>query len=381
VVFGLVGLGVVMSFSASLYTALIRQHNIHFFLKREVLQVLIAFIPFAIGITVPYHRIRKLAYIIFIASLVSLALLFVCGETRNKSTRWFNILGFSLQPGEFAKLAFVIYLAESLTRKVVRGTVRTFTIGVLPHLFGWGLMFLLFFKQPDLGTGIVLACLLFSMSFVAGAPVGYLATPLVVLAPLLIVYVQRNRMRAGRWTAFLNPEENRLGAAFQTFNAQLAISRGGLTGSGLGNALLKLGFVPEAHTDFVLAVIAEEIGLGGILLVVFAFGVIMHRGYRIAMAARDEFGRMLAVGITLLLGIQASINVGVVVGALPAKGLTLPFVSFGGSSLMACMLAVGILLNIGLAPVEPVDNEEPRHARRRLFGLLPAPRRATRGAP
>jgi len=375
-VLGLVGLGVVMSYSASLYTGLYRQKDMSYFLKREVLQVAVAMIPLLVGIAFPYQRLRKLAYPILIAAILSLGAVLVFGETRNRATRWFNVFGMSVQPGEFMKLAFVIYLAESMAKKTARNTIRSFWVGIVPHVIVWGLIFALFMAQPDLGTGLVLAILLFAMTFIAGAPIAYVLGPIVLGVPALIGYLIKNSMRSKRIMAFLDPMSNRKGVSFQTFNSQLAIAQGGVDGVGLGGSLQKLGFVPEAHTDFVLAVIGEELGLVGIGLVVTAFTVILARGFRIAIEARDEFGRLLAFGLTLMLGVQAAINCGVVVGALPAKGLTLPFVSFGGSSLLVCMAAAGILINIGLAAQDAPVKADDKPRRFRPLWKRPLPQQA-----
>lgn len=341
-------LGVVMAFSASIFTA-VHEHGGQesYFLQRHLLYAGLGFVALMVGAHLPYQFWREAAYSVLFATVLALIAVLLIGETRNRATRWLVLGGVSFQPAEVAKLAFIIYLARSLSRKAATNVIQTFHIGLLPHLIVWGLLLLLCMKQPDLGTGLVLATLLFSMTFVAGARIAYLLFFFFTGAAGLVMFLLRDPMRSRRIMAFLDPLGHRNATAYQLFNGKLAVATGGLFGQGLGASRQKLGFIPEAHTDFVLAIVGEELGVIGLALVAILFAFILMRGLRIAMHSRCEFGRLLALGITLLIGTQAAINFGVVLGLLPTKGLTLPFVSYGGSSLLVMALGVGILLNVG----------------------------------
>jgi cell division protein FtsW len=345
---GLMTAGIVMAYSASIYVAL-HQHNgdATHFLVRHLAHAGVALFALFVGASIPYQAWRALAYPLIVVTVVTLVALLFFGETRNKATRWLLIGGVPFQPAETAKFAFVVYLAHSLTKKISSDVVGSFRLGFLPHALVWLIVFGLCMKQPDLGTGIVLAVLLFTMTYVAGTNVAYLV--LLVFAGLagLVTFIIHDPMRSKRLWAFLEPLQYRDTTGFQLFNGKLAVATGGLFGNGLGLSRQKLGFVPEAHTDFVLSIIAEELGLVGVAVIALAFLFLLVRGTRIALRARDEFGRLLAAGVTILFGTQAAVNFGVVMGTLPTKGLTLPFVSHGGSSLLALSLAAGVLLNVG----------------------------------
>ncbi len=341
-------MGVVMAFSASIFTAVHQQGGDEiFFLRRHLVYAGLGLVVLMVGAHVPYQAWRDLAYPVLFGTILALIAVLAVGETRNRATRWLVVGGISFQPAEVAKLAFIIYLARSLSKKAETNVIQTFHIGLLPHMIVWAALLLLCMKQPDLGTGLVLATLLFTMTFVAGARIAYLLFFFFTGVAGLIAFLLRDPMRSKRIMAFLDPEGHRMATAYQLFNGKLAVATGGLFGNGLGASRQKLGFIPEAHTDFVLAIVGEELGVIGLSLVAVGFMVVLWRGLRIAMHSRCEFGRLLALGITLLIGTQAAINFGVVLGLLPTKGLTLPFVSYGGSSLLVMSLAVGVLLNVG----------------------------------
>lgn len=347
-VVALMSLGVVMAFSASIYVAL---HNFNgdesHFLVRHLAHAGIALFVMLVAVRTPYQLWRSLAYPLLFMAIGGLVAVLLWGKTVNNATRWLIIGGFPFQPAEFTKVAFVIYLAHSLEKKVSAGNVSRFSVGFVPHALVWCIAFVLCMREPDLGTGIVLAVLLFSLCYVAGTNMAYVVLLGLVGMVGLATFILHDPMRAGRLFAFLDPEKFRATTGFQLFNGKLAVATGGFFGNGLGLSRQKLGFVPEAHTDFILSIIAEELGLVAVALVGIAFLFIMVRGLRIAARARDEFGRLLAVGVTTLLGTQAAVNFGVVMGTLPTKGLTLPFVSHGGSSLIVLSLGLGILLNVG----------------------------------
>ncbi len=340
-------LGLIMAFSASYYLAVHRFGNEHLFLDRHVQYLGAAAFALLLFANVPYQAWSKLAYPAIVVVLIALIAVPIFGVTRNRATRWLMFGPITFQPAELAKVVFVAYLARSLSKKAEQNSIQTFNVGLLPHLLVWTLLCGLCMKQPDLGTALVLAVLLFTLTFIAGARIA----PLLFLGlsglGLLIGFLIHNPMRSRRITAFLHNFEHRDSVGYQLWNSKLAVAMGGVFGRGLGGSHQKLGFVPEAHTDFVLAIIGEELGVVGIAFIAVCFMFILYRGTRIALSARDEFGRLLAMGITVLFGTQAAVNFGVVLGLLPTKGLTLPFVSYGGTSLVVMAMAAGVLLNVG----------------------------------
>ena len=347
-IIGLMTFGLIMAYSASIYVALhVGNGNDQYFLNKHMMHLGASVFVLLIAARTPYQLYRKIAYPLLFLSVASLVALLFVGVTVKHATRWIVIGGIPFQPAEFAKFAFVVYLAHALTKQISRQAVHKFSVGFVPHAVVWLIVFALCMKQPDLGTGIVLAVLLFTMTFIAGTNMAYIV--LLGIAGLfgLGTFILHNPMRSKRLWAFLEPLAYRDSTGFQLFNGKLAVATGGLFGNGLGMSRQKLGFVPECHTDFILSIIAEELGLIGVALVALAFIFLIRRGLRIALRARDEFGRLLASGVTILLGTQAAVNFGVVMGTLPTKGLTLPFVSHGGSSMVVLSLAAGVLLNVG----------------------------------
>jgi cell division protein FtsW len=262
----------------------------------------------------------------------------------NGSRRWLRLGPLSFQPAELAKLALVVYLAAFLARK--RDELGEFWRGMVPPLAVGGTLAALVLAQPDLGSCLTLLVLTVGLLFLAGAPTRSLALlvgPALSLAALA-VWLAPYRMR--RVFAFLDPWQDPRGSGFQIIQSWLALGGGGLTGRGIGESKQKLFYLPEAHTDFIFAVLGEELGFLGAAAVVVLFAVLVWRGLRIGIRAADPFGAYLALGITVLVATQTLVNLGVVTGMLPTKGLPLPFLSFGGSALLMTMLATGMLLNI-----------------------------------
>ena len=340
-------MGVVMAFSASYYLAVHRFNDEHLFLVRHLRFLGIATFTLLLFANVPYQVWKKLAYPAMFCALLALMAVPFFGITRNRATRWLALGPVMFQPAELAKVVFVAYLARSLSKKAQRNSIQTFHVGLAPHFLVWAVLGLLCMKQPDLGTTLVLAVLLFAMTFMAGARVAPLLLIGLTGMGVLGAFLVHNPMRSRRITAFIDNFAHRADVGYQLWNSKLAVAMGGFFGRGLGASHQKLGFVPEAHTDFVLAIIGEELGLVGIMFIAVCFIFLVWRGLRIAMSARDEFGRLFALGLTVLFGVQAAVNFGVVLGLLPTKGLTLPFVSYGGTSLIVMAMAAGILLNIG----------------------------------
>jgi cell division protein FtsW len=291
------------------------------------------------------------------------------GQSINGTRRWLRFGAVSFQPAELAKLVLVVYLAAYLAR-TAEG-IREFWRGVVPPALIAGGFAALTLRQPDLGNSLALLCLSFILLFLAGARplhLGLLAAPAL---PLLAVAIYVAPYRWRRILAFLDPEADPLGSGFQIIQSYLAIGSGGWQGRGLGESRQKLFYLPEPHTDFIFAVIGEELGLIGALAVIALFVLLIWRGLRVGLHAPDPFGAYLALGITVMLATQTLVNLGVVTGALPTKGLPLPFISFGGSALLTTLLAVGVLLNISQHGVPSSGIAQPKHRSR-----LPA-----RGAP
>lgn len=348
VIVALLTTGLIMAYSASVYAALhTAKGDDQFFLNKHLVHAGCSLVMVLVGAHIPYQVWRKLAYPGLFLSVGLLVATLAFGVVINKSRRWIALPGFMFQPSELAKLCFAMYLAHSLTKKISSERVHQFSVGFLPHALAWLVVFGLCMKQPDLGTGIVLAVLLFSMTYIAGTNMAYVVFAGGLGAVALVSFILKNPMRFKRVLAFLDPFKYFDTTGFQLGNSKIAVATGGLFGNGLGLSRQKLGFVPECHTDFILSIIAEELGLIGVALVGLAFIFVVMRGLRISLRARDEFGRLLAAGITVLLGTQAAVNFGVVMGTLPTKGLTLPFVSHGGSSMIVLGMAAGVLLNVG----------------------------------
>jgi cell division protein FtsW len=291
-----------------------------------------------------YRRLRAWTYPLLMISLFLLVAALGM-PARNGAKRWIPLGPLTFQPVEIAKLALVTYLAYSLGRKADR--MKTFTIGFVPHVIVMGVMMVCLLVQPDLGSSIVIGATTLGMLFMGGARISYILLAVLGGAPVAYHLVVGTPWRMQRFLAYFNPEAFATTEAYQFLQARLAIGSGGLMGTGLGNGHQTLGYMPEAQNDFILAPIGEELGWIGIALVISLFAILVWRGIRAALGARDVFGGYLAFGITLLFGIQALFNVGVVLGVVPNKGITLPLVSYGGSSLVITMFLVGLLLNVG----------------------------------
>jgi cell division protein FtsW len=342
----LLGLGIVMVYSASFVLAGQRFGDPYFFLKKQAVAATIGLFFLFFAARLDYRRWQVLGIPLLILSAALLAVLILPGMRHEigGSARWLKISFFSFQPAELAKLALVIYLARSLTKK--EGRMQEFTVGFLPHMAVLGILFALVLKQPDFGTGIIFASLVFLMLFAAGASFKHLGATALAALPFLFYIATRAKYRQGRLLTFLNPWSDPGNAGFQIIQSFLAFGSGNVFGVGLGMGKQKLFYLPEVHTDFIFSVIGEELGLLGVAMVVGLFAVLILRSFRACFRAPDLFGTYLALGITCLLAIQTLLNMGVVLGLLPTKGSTLPFISYGGTSLLVNLLAVGILLNI-----------------------------------
>ena len=340
----LVGFGVIMVFSASAVEATVSFGDAQYYLKRQVVYGIAAVVLMFVVARIDYHRLRPITYpILALVTLLLLACVAGFGHSGGGATRWLSLGPVHIQPSEMAKLALVLWLAYSLAKK--RERVKSFSVGMLPHLLMAGGLMLLCLKQPDFGGAIVLLFLTFTLLFVAGARLGYLLGVGIVGSILAAWLVRFTAYRWERVLAWFNMAEHRHDLAYQPFQSVMSFGSGQLTGLGLGKGLQVL-YLPEAHTDFVAAIIGEELGYLGITALCAVYLAIVVRGVRAALSARDDFGSYVAYGISVMFGVQALVNLAVAMSMLPTKGLTLPFVSYGGSSLLVNGTAMGVLLNV-----------------------------------
>ncbi len=342
----LMALGLAMVFTASNVMAQSQYHDPYYFIKRQGFYGLLGLGALFLGRAIDYRKYQGWVYHIMFLSLVTLVLVFVpgIGGKVRGAARWLRFGPLTLQPSEFAKLAVVLFLAYSLSRKQEK--MKHFTIGFMPHMIVAGLFIGLIGKEPDFGTAITLAAIVFTMLFVGGTRLTHILLAFSGGCCLAVMMVLRDPKKYSRILSFLDPWKHGQDVGYQLKQSLLAIGSGGIFGLGPGQSRAKLFYLPDAHTDFILAIFGEELGLLGVLLVLALFTVVVSRGIWLSLKAPDGFGSYLALGLTLLIGLPAIINMGVVSGILPTKGLSLPFLSYGGSGLLVNLLAVGILLNI-----------------------------------
>lgn len=341
----LVFVGLVMVFSASAVMAEERYGSPYTFLSRQVVWAVAGVAVMLVAMKVDYRRYQHPAFIFSLLGLTSLMLISVFFLDRAHNThRWIHWGTFSFQPSEVAKPALIFFLAYFLKSrsKSLDDWRNTLLPAVLPTLVFLGLIVL----QPDLGTAIVCAAITVAIVFVAGIELRYFGYALLVAMPVLYLLIFRVGYRRDRILAFLDPYADPQGRGFHIIQSLIAVSTGGITGLGLMEGKQKLFYLPESHTDFIYAVTSEEFGLLGSVFVAVLFAVFLWRGLRIALRTQDTFGRYLAVGITSMVVLEAFINISVVLGLMPTKGIPLPFVSYGGSSLFVTLACVGVLLNI-----------------------------------
>ena len=343
----LVGIGIVMVYSASSALALKKFGSGFHFLKKQALFSLVGMVVLVVFSHIPFRIYRALTYPALVASLAMLAAVLVSGMglAAGGSQRWMRLGPLTFQPVEAARLALVIFMAYSLSKK--QDGLRQFGIGFIPHVLVLTAFAVLLMLQPDFGSVVIFSVLVWVMMFVAGVPIRYLLTALLPMLPMAYFLMIGATYRMKRLVSFLDPWQYPDGEGYQIIHSLMAFGTGGLWGTGVGKGYQKLFYLPEPHTDFIFAVIGEELGFLGVLFVIGLYGLVLWRGSSIAYRCRDEFGMYLALGITTAIGLQVSINLGVALGLLPTKGLTLPFLSYGGTSLVLNMASIGILMNIG----------------------------------
>jgi len=348
----LAGIGLVAVYSASSILAEQRYGDHYYYLRKQIMFCLLGFIIMILAKNINYLFYRRFVYFILGSSVILLGLLLVpeLGMRVGGAQRWFRVGFISIQPAEIVKLSLAIFVAYAMNKNLE--TMGTFKHGLLPHIVVGMVVIILILLQPDLGTAVIIGLWMLILLFIGGVNLGQLVVLLGLATPVVFYLISHTAYRLNRWWAFLNPWEDPRGIGFQIVHSFLAFGSGGLMGVGLGNSKQKLLYLPEPHTDFILAIIAEEIGFIGVSILLVLFSLIIIRGINIALRAPELFGTYLAMGISCMLAVQVIVNMGVVMALLPTKGLTLPFISYGGSSLIVNFIGVGILMNISKKTLE-----------------------------
>lgn len=345
----LVGIGIVMVYSASSALALKKFGTDYYFLKRQLVYsvggclLLIFFRHLSLKI------LHAGVYLLLFGTILLLVAVQIpgMGITAGGATRWLYLGAFSFQPSELARLALVLYLAYSMDKKA--DLVKTFSVGFVPHIVILGVFVGLIMLQPDFGSAVILCVITWIMMFMGGVRLIYLVLSILAVLPVAYLFLINSAYRLKRIMSFGDPWQYATNEGYQAIHSLMAFGTGGVWGVGVGGGYQKLFYLPEPHTDFIFSVIGEELGLIGVLAVIACYGLIIWRGIGIARGAGGTFASLVAAGLTFSLGLQVCINMGVALALLPTKGLTLPLLSYGGSSLMVNMAAIGLLMNIGAA--------------------------------
>jgi cell division protein FtsW len=342
----LIGIGLIAVFSASSILAEKRFGDQYFYLRKQVMFCLLGLLLMVSVKNINYLVYKKFTYFFLGLSLALMILLFIPG-VKSKiggAYRWIRLGFISVQPSEVAKLSLAIFFAYSMSKNShAMGTIR---YGLMPHVIVAAVFIGFILPQPDLGTAAIIAVWMLVLLFIGGVNLGYIVLFSGMLAPVFYYITSLAPYRVERLLAFLNPWKDPTGSGFQIIHSLYAFGSGGLTGVGIGGSKQKLFYLPEPHTDFILPIIGEEIGFLGISILIVLFTILVFRGIKIALNAPELFGTYLALGISIMLAIQVIVNMGVVMALLPTKGLALPFVSYGGSSLVINFIGMGILMNI-----------------------------------
>lgn len=345
IVFGLIVFGLIMIYSSSVIISYERVGHGNYYLVQQAISLAIGIAAWIFFQQLDYHLFKKISLYLLIVSLILLIVVFIPGLNGGEEVkRWIFLGSFNFQPSELVKLFFIVYLADWLAER--NKEIRSFKKGLLPFLFILSVFTFLIVLEPDLGTASILALIGLVMFYLAGANIAHLLITISGGIFLLYLAIISAPYRLSRLMTFINPEANPMSSGYQLRNALIAIGSGGLWGVGFGNSSQKYLYLPEAHTDSIFAIIAEELGLVRTSFIILAFLLIGWRGFKIAQEAPDSFGRILAGGITVWLILQAFVNIAAMLGLIPLTGITLPFISFGGTSLVVSLAAVGILMNI-----------------------------------
>ncbi len=352
-IFLLLTFGVIMVFSSSYIMAYKWYGNSFYFFSRQAFYAVISVIVFFVAMKVDYHFWRKIAIPILILSILLLGMLYFPGFARQVrgAKRWLSLGFLTFQPSEIAKFTLILYIADCLTRKKIKD-IGTFFRGILPIFIVTLVIFFLIFNQPDFSTAIIIMGCSFIMLFIGGSRITQLFALIILLLPPGIILALGEGYRRIRLLSFLNPWEDPLRSGFHIIQSLLALGSGGLSGVGIAESRQKFFYLPDQHTDFIFSIVGEELGFIGTLAVIIIFIIFLWRGFLIALKSRDTFGLLLAAGITSMIVFQAVINISVVTKLIPTTGISLPFISYGGSSLIANMFCCGILLNISKNTIE-----------------------------
>lgn len=342
----LLGIGVIMVYSASAISAGVSFNDSYYFLKRQLIWVVVGLTAMIVTMHVNYHVWLKLAKPIILITIILLCLVLVpgLGKVVNGARRWLGSGSLYLQPSEVAKVSMVIFMSYYLAK--YHQQVKSFRKGIVPALMMLGVVFGLILKEPDLGTALSVAGTVFILLFVAGAKVSHLFGIGITGVCGIVVAILAEPYRLKRLIAFHDPWADPLNTGYHIIQSLYALGSGGIFGVGLGRSREKFLYLPEPHTDFIFSIIGEELGLIGTMTVIFLFFLFAWRGLKVAMLANDMSGSFLATGITIMILLQAVMNMAVVTASMPVTGIPLPFLSFGGSALIFTLASVGILLNI-----------------------------------
>ena len=361
-------IGLIMVLSASSVTST-RQHGTAlYYFERQAQWLVVGLVAMFIASRIDYHRLARLGPMLMTGTVVALVLVLFPSPITNSakgSSRWFDINGVNFQPSELAKLAVILWISTLLHQR--RREMADWKRTILPVGVGLAVLGALILAEPDLGTVIMLSVISGVMLVVAGARLDVMAG-VGGLGGSILFAISRLGYHKARWDS-LDPWKDKMGSGWQSLQSQVGVASGGLLGVGPGASKAKWGFLPEAHTDFIFAIIGEELGLLGCLSVIGAFAVLLASGIRVSRSAPDKLGSLLAIGIATWIGVQAFVNIGVALGVLPNKGVTLPFMSYGGSSLLVTLFTVGVLLNIARQSTDPrvrSKQSSPRPSRARL---------------
>ena len=345
----LLSFGLVSVYSASAVMAQSKGVADYYFLVRQMTAAAVGLVALAIAAQVDYRRLRIMAWPILLFAIVLLVIVILPGTEAiaprlNGARRWLNFGPAQIQPSEVAKLALIIWTAALAVKK--QDKLASLSRGLLPFLAIWGLVLLLIFMEPNLSAACLVLLLSALVAFAGGARIGHFILLGLIGLPVLWAQVDSVAYRMKRIAAFLDPAHDPAGVSYQINQAMIAIGSGGLWGRGFGHGLQKFGYLPEPHNDFILAMIGEEWGFAGVVAIIVAFAAFALIGYRIARQAEDMFGFLLAVGLTNLIVVQGLLHIAVNMAVIPTTGFTLPFVSYGGSSVLICLTAVGILVSV-----------------------------------
>ena len=335
-----------MVYSSSAIYAFKRFGDSFYYLKREIFYCLVGFIGMFFTARLDYSKIKRYSRALIIVSILLLVAVFLpgIGKEAGGARRWISLGSFSFQPSEFVKFTLIIYLADFLSRR--QNVIKTFYRGFLPALVVSGFIGGLILLQPDFGTASLLVLVCFILFFVAGVNLKYIFSVLLLSVPLVYLLVFRVPYRLRRILAYLDPWKDPKGAGWQIIQSYVALGSGGLFGLGLGQSRQKLFYLPQISTDFILSIIGEELGFLGTFSVLILFVLFIWQGLKIALKAKDLYGALLSFGIVMMIGLQAIMHIAVISGSMPTKGLPLPFISYGGSSLIFSLIGIGIVLSV-----------------------------------